>query len=395
MSRALAEVDLDAVAHNVRELRRHVGGGLLCAVVKANAYGHGAVPVADAALRAGADWLAVAHAAEGVELRRAGVCAPILLLSEPLADEVDAAVDADLRVAVYTAAGVERLAAAGARLRVHLKVNTGMNRVGAAPDEVVGLARRLAATRLDVEALWTHCAVADEPDNPFTGEQLGRFEAAWSALADAGLQPPLRHAANSAAAIAHPASRYDLVRVGIALYGVPPSAALAGRVDLRPAMTVRSEVAQLKRVGAGEAVSYGLHHRFATDTVVATVPMGYADGIPRRWGLVGGRALVGGVPRPVVGAVTMDQLMLDCGDGADVAVGDEVVLLGRQGRAELTAEDLATPLGTIGYEILTGIGPRVPRAHRRAETGRGPGARASGAAVRSAAPGGGGTRRPG
>jgi alanine racemase len=333
-------------------------------VVKANAYGHGAVPVAAAALAAGADWLAVAHPAEGVELRRAGICAPILVLSEPLADELGAVLEADLRVAAYTTAGIERLIATGAPVRVHLKVNTGMNRVGAAPEEVVGLARRVAASDLALEALWTHCAVADAPDDPFTGVQLARFDAAWAALGDAGLRLPLRHAANSAAAIAHPASRYDLVRVGIALYGVPPSPALAGRLDLRPAMTVRSEVAQLKGVAAGEAVSYGLHHRFVADTVVATVPVGYADGVPRRWGLVGGRVLIGGLARPIVGVVTMDQLMVDCGTAGDVSVGDEVVLLGRQGPAELSADDIAGPLDTIGYEVLTGIGPRVRRTHR-------------------------------
>jgi alanine racemase len=368
VSRAVADIDLDAIAHNVGALRRQVGDRRLCAVVKANGYGHGAVAVAQAALAAGADWLAVAHAGEGLELRRAGICAPVLLLSEPLADEVAAVVEADLRVSVYTEAGIDRLAATGVPLRAHLKVNTGMNRVGAAAEDVVDLAQRAVAAGLVLEALWTHCAVADEPENPFTGLQLARFDAAWAALEEMGLRPELRHAANSAAAIAHPASRYDLVRVGIALYGVPPSPALAGRVDLRPAMTVRSEVAQLKRVAAGDGVSYGLHHRFGDDTVVATVPMGYADGIPRRWGLAGGRVLIGGVARPIVGVVTMDQLMVDCGNHGDVALGDEVVLLGRQGDAELAAEDLAGPLGTIGYEILTGIGPRVPRAHRWASS---------------------------
>jgi alanine racemase len=382
VSRAIAEVDLDAIAANVAALRRRIGPGLFCAVVKANAYGHGAVAVAGAALAAGADWLAVAHAEEGAELRRAGIEAPVLLLSEPLADEVATVAEADLRVTAYSRAGIDRLAATGAPLRVHLKVDTGMHRVGAGPAEVVALARRLAGcSRLTLEALWTHCAVADEPANAFTGEQLGRLDEVWAALDAEGLRPPLRHAANSAAAIAHPASRYDLVRVGIALYGVPPSPALGGLVDLRPALTLRSEVSHVKRVTAGEAISYGHHHRFGADTVVATVPVGYADGVPRRWGLVGGRVLIGGVARPIVGVVTMDQLMVDCGpaspigvsavepgtiDAGTVEVGDEVVLIGRQGDAVLTAEDLAGPLGTIGYEILTGIGPRVRRVYRSA-----------------------------
>jgi alanine racemase len=366
-----AVVDLDAVAANVTALAEATRPAAVCAVVKADGYGHGAVPVARTALAAGARWLAVALPSEGAVLRAAGIEAPVLLLSEPAMDEWDDVVAARLRPTLYTDRGVEEVAKAvarsgGAPLPVHVKVDTGMHRVGAAPERIPDLLAAVAERpELTLEGLWTHCAVADEPENPFTGLQLARFDAAWAALEEMGLRPELRHAANSAAAIAHPASRYDLVRVGIALYGVPPSPALAGRVDLRPAMTVRSEVAQLKRVAAGDGVSYGLHHRFGDDTVVATVPMGYADGIPRRWGLAGGRVLIGGVARPIVGVVTMDQLMVDCGNHGDVALGDEVVLLGRQGDAELAAEDLAGPLGTIGYEILTGIGPRVPRAHRR------------------------------
>jgi alanine racemase len=236
--------------------------------------------------------------------------------------------------------------------------------VGADPGDVLGLAKEIAShPELDLEALWTHCAVADEPDNPFTDEQLDRFDAVAAELERAGLLPPMRHAANTAAAIEHPRSRYDLVRAGIGIYGVSPAPALDGRVDLRPAMSLRAEVSMVKRVAAGERVSYGLRHRFARDTVVATVPIGYADGVPRRLSAVGGEVLVGGRRRPIVGVVTMDQLMVDCGDDA-VAVGDEVVLIGAQGDEVITAAEWAAPLDTIAYEIVCGIGPRVPRTYR-------------------------------
>ena len=213
---------------------------------------------------------------------------------------------------------------------------------------------------LELEALWTHCAVADEPDRTFTGEQLDRFDAVVAELARAGIEVPLTHAANSAAAITHPAARRSLVRCGIAVYGVDPSPELAGALPLRPALRLRSEVSFVKRVAAGEGISYGLHHTFDRATTVATVPIGYADGVRRRLGLLHQEVLVGGVRRPIVGVVTMDQLMVDCGDDP-VAVGDEVVLLGRQGDEEVRATEWAAALDTIGYEITCGIGPRVPR----------------------------------
>jgi alanine racemase len=213
---------------------------------------------------------------------------------------------------------------------------------------------------VELQALWTHCAVADEPGNDFTDEQLDRFDGAIAALEKEGLRPPTLHAANSAAAIDHPRSRHDLVRVGIATYGIAPAPALANRVDLRPAMSLRAEVSMVKRVRRGERVSYGLRHTFERDTNVATVPIGYADGVPRRLSLTGGEVLAGGRRRPIVGVVTMDQLMIDCGDDP-VAAGDEVVLIGRQGGAEITADEWAERLGTIAYEVVCVIGPRVPR----------------------------------
>jgi alanine racemase len=368
---ARAEVDLAAIAHNVRVLSDLASPAALCAVVKADGYAHGAIAVSQVALRAGASWLAVALVEEAAVLRKAGIDAPILLLSEPRPADMAAAARYDLRVGVYTDDGIDRMAAAaraaGRVTHVHLKVDTGMNRVGARPADAVRLAKEVAdRPELVLEAVFTHCAVADEPGNGFTDVQLDRFDAVVDELEVAGLRPPMRHAANSAATLDHPRARYDLVRTGIAVYGIAPAPALAGRLDLRPALSLKAEVSMVKQVFAGEAVSYGLRHRFDRDAVVATVPIGYADGVPRRLGLLGADVLIGGRRRPMVGVVTMDQLMVDCGDDDSVAVGDEVVLLGSQGGETIGAEEWAAHLDTIAYEVVCGIGPRVPRLYREA-----------------------------
>ncbi len=370
MRAARADVDLTAVAHNVDALRRAVAPALLCAVVKADGYGHGAIAVSEAAISAGADWLAVALVEEGAVLRKAGIQAPILLLSQPRLADLAAVVRYDLRVTIHSSMAAELLAVAardqGKVARVHLKVDTGMNRVGVAPEDALAVAREIERRpELELEGVFTHCAVADEPDNPFTDVQLDRFEVVLDQLADAGISPALRHAANSATAIVHPRGRYDLVRAGISVYGIAPAPGLATELELRPAMTLRAEVSMVKRVPAGEGISYGLRHRTEQETTVATVPIGYADGVPRRLGLAGGEVLVGGVRRPILGVVTMDQLMVDCGDD-HVEVGDEVVLIGRQGDEVITAEDWAGLLDTIAYEVVCGIGPRVPRFYRSA-----------------------------
>jgi alanine racemase len=363
-----ADIDLTAIAHNVRALKAAVEPALVCAVVKADGYGHGAIAVSRAALQAGAHWLAVALVEEGVVLRRSEIDAPILLLSQPRLDDIAAAVRFDLRVCVYTADAVEAVAEAAKRerrlARVHLKVDTGMNRVGAPCGQVMALARQISEHgSIELEGLFTHCAVADEPGNPFTDVQLDRFDAVVAELEAAELRPPLLHAANSATAIEHPRGRYDLVRAGISVYGIAPAPGLGGDLALRPAMSLRSEVSMVKRVAAGEGISYGLRHVFSRDATVATVPIGYADGVSRRLGALGADVLVGGRRRPIVGTVTMDQLMVDCGDD-EVLVGDEVVLIGRQGHERVTAEEWAERLDTIAYEVVCGIGPRVPRRYR-------------------------------
>lgn len=367
--RAWAEVSLDAVRANIQELRRLVAPAEVCAVVKADGYGHGAVPVAQAALEAGATWLAVAQVPEATALRQFGIDAPILLLSEPRPSQVDEALDAAVAVTVYTTGLVAALGRAvagrgGRGWPVHLKVDTGMRRVGVTPEDAVGLAATIEADpALHLAAVWTHCAVADEPANPFTAVQLERFEGVLADLAAAGIEPPLRHAANSAAAIAHPASRYDLVRCGIAVYGIPPSPTLAGVVDLQPAVQLATEVSFVKPVTAGEGISYGLHHRVERDTLVATLPIGYADGVFRRLGLERQDVLIRGRRRPMVGVVTMDQLTVDVGPDSDVRPGDEAVLLGAQGDERITPDEWAERLHTISYEVVCAMGARVERRY--------------------------------
>jgi alanine racemase len=247
-----------------------------------------------------------------------------------------------------------------------------MHRVGAPVADAVELAAAISGRpELVLEGIWTHCAVADEPGHPFTAGQARRFEAVLAELAAAGLRAPVVHAANSAATIDHPALRHDLVRCGIAVYGLDPSPALHGRVELRPALSLKARVSLVKVVAAGEAVSYGLRGPFAADSVVATVPLGYADGVPRRLSEVAGEVLVGGRRRRLVGTITMDQLLVDCGPaggdaGAPVQPGDEVVLIGKQGGQRIGAEEWARRLGTRD-EMVCNISSRVPRRYLEEE----------------------------
>jgi alanine racemase len=310
----------------------------------------------------------VALVEEGAQLRTAGqFTEPVLLLSEPPYSQMDDVVAHGLTPTLYTPAAVDAAAkavAASARrepLPVHVKVDSGMHRVGASPDIAVRLALAVHdSPELRLEGLWTHLAVADEPDHPFTTTQVQRFDAVVDELATHGVRPQLLHAANSAGALTRPDARYDMVRCGIALYGLTPSPGLGDVADLHPALALKARVALVKRVEAGEAVSYGLRYRLDRAAHVVTVPIGYADGVPRRLGAVGGEVLIGGRRRPIAGTVTMDQLTVDCGDDDTVVAGDEVVLIGRQGAEEISAWDWATRLDTIAYEIVSGISRRVP-----------------------------------
>ena len=358
------DIDLDAVRHNVGVLDALAGEAALCAVVKADGYRHGAVPVARAAVEAGASWLAVALVEEAAELRAAGLDAPILVLSEPQAGDMPGVAElGGVRPTVYSEAGIDAFAAAAPGASVHLKVDTGMHRVGAAPADATDLARRALGAGLVLEGVFTHFAVADAPADPFTDVQIGRFDAVLAELAEHGVHPELVHLANTAGLITSPGARRSLVRAGIGIYGVSPSPELAAAcagLGLRPAARLRSEVRHVHVVEAGEGVSYGRRWRAGEPTRLATVPIGYADGITRAW-WDGGSVLVGGRRRPIRGVVTMDQLVVEV-DG-DVAIGDEVVLLGSQGDESISAEEVAASLDTITYEVLVSLGARVPRRH--------------------------------
>jgi len=344
---AWAEIDLYRLQANVERLRRHVAPAALCAVVKADGYGHGAVPVARAALAGGAAWLAVALVEEGVELRQAGIDAPVLVLSTALAARVSQAGPG---------------AGNGRGWPVHVKVDTGMHRVGAAPDHVAAVAAEVVGrSELCFQGLWTHLAVS-ETDDPFNQAQLELLAAVRGSLSAAGLEPEMVHAANSGGGLLHPDARLDMVRCGISIYGYPPAPGVAADLGLEPVMTLAAGVSHVQRLGAGERISYGRRYALAADANVAIVPLGYADGVPRRLSSAGAEVLIGGRRRPIAGTITMDQLMVDCGDDP-VQVGDEVVLIGRQGGEAITAEEWADRLGTISYEILCGVGPRVRRRY--------------------------------
>lgn len=370
-----AEVDLGAIRRNAARLKAMAGGAELCAVVKAQAYGHGPVRSALAAIEGGATWLGVALVEEGAALRAAEIDEPVLVLSEPPVGAWPEVVRLGLTATVYTAAGVEAAAKAvavaggGAPLPVHLKVDTGMHRVGAAPADAIELACAVdARPELVLDGLLTHFAVADEVDaegSAFTAAQVESFRRVVDALAARGVRPRVLHACNSAGVMTQPGAHLDLVRCGIALYGLAPALEIADRcAELEPAMSLKAHVSYVKAVETGERASYGLRYRFDRPSWVATVPIGYADGVPRRLGASGGEVLVGGRRRPIAGTVTMDQLLVDCGDDRSVAVGDEVVLLGRQGGESITAWEWAQRCGTIAYEIVCGISARVPRVWR-------------------------------
>jgi alanine racemase len=354
------EIDRDAIAHNVRTLRPETSE--LMAVVKADAYGHGAVTVARAALDAGATWCGVALVEEGLELRGAGIEAPILVLSELPPGSEAVALAHRLTPSLYSAAGVARLAAAArGPVGVHVKVDTGMHRVGVWPPEaIVPFLRAVADAALEIEGIWTHLAKSED-DEMTTGVQLARFVAVLDAAKAAGFVPRYRHAANSGAVLRHPEASYDLVRTGIALYGIAPGPAVDAGA-LAPALTWRSRVSFARRLERGERLSYGHRYELATDAMVATVPVGYADGYPHA---ASSRAdvLIRGRRCRVAGNVTMDQLVVDCGD-LDVHAGDDVVLLGTQGDDRIDAWELADRANTMAYEIVSRIGERVPREAR-------------------------------
>jgi alanine racemase len=368
---AVARIDLAAISANTERLDAAAGPAAVMAVVKADAYGHGLLPSARAALAGGARWLGVALVEEALALRAAGIQARTLTwLAAPgapwgaaIESDVDVSVSADWALAEVVAAAEQ----VGRRARVHLKVDTGLGRAGATPadwPQLVAQARRAQdAGRIEVVGLWSHLAYADSPRHPTIDAQLAQFHVALDAATAAGLDPQVRHLANSAATLTRPETHFDLVRPGIAVYGVSPGAEVgtAAELGLVPAMTLRAPVALTKRVPAGQGVSYGHNYHTASETTLALVPLGYADGIPRHAGNRGPVQLAGSRYR-VAGRVCMDQFVLDVGDAA-VNAGDEAVVFGPGAAGEPTASDWAEAADTIAYEIVTRIGPRVRREY--------------------------------
>ncbi|MBB5796974.1 alanine racemase [Streptomyces caelestis] len=370
--RARAEIDLAALRANVRALRAHAPGAALMAVVKSEAYGHGAVPCARAAVAAGADWLGTATPEEALALRAAGLPGRIMCWLWTPGGPWREAIEADLDVSVSgmwaLAEVTEAARLAGRPARVQLKADTGLGRGGCQPGddwaELVREALRAEAEGLlRVTGLWSHFACADEPGHPSIAAQLGRFREMLAYAEEQGARPEVRHIANSPATLTLPESHFDLVRTGIATYGISPSPELGTPSDfgLRPVMTLSASLALVKHVPGGHGVSYG--HRYVTpgETTLGLVPLGYADGIPRHASSAG-PVLVEGKWRTIAGRVAMDQFVVDLG-GDEPAPGAEAVLFGPGGRGEPTAEDWAQAAGTIAYEIVTRIGTRVPRVY--------------------------------
>ncbi len=332
------------------------------AVVKADGYGHGAVPSARAAIAGGATWLAVSSVTEGIELRKAGIHEPILNLGYTPPSALSAAVAAKLALTVYDRAGLALLKTAATEIGVHVKVDTGMHRLGASPEDAVRLAVEVHGdANLRLEGFWTHFADADR-DPAFTREQLHTFLDSRSALIRAGVTGFLSHAANSPGLLRFPEARLDLVRAGLIIYGVRPVRSWADLPGLRRALRWQTVVTNVVAVPVGESVGYGRKFIAREPARVATIAVGYADGLHRR-ASDGGRAIVRGVAVPIAGTISMDQAALDIRAVRDVEVGDVVTLIGEEGGATLTVDDLAEASGTISYEVLCAISDRVPRRY--------------------------------
>ena len=376
---AWAEINLSALAHNVRVLATESAPSEVWAVVKANAYGHGALQCATTALESGATGLCVALADEAIALRQAGVSAPILVMSEQPPPQHEDMIKYGLIATLYNQATIEHYASVATRLgvvgAVHLKVDTGMHRVGTDPQHAVEMAQLIAKeTWLQLDGIFTHLATADVVDHEATARQVHEFDRACEELKLSGLLPSRVHIANSSATMNHigiasqMSNAPTMTRVGIAMYGIAADATsnsfgVASGEALQPVMSLKARVSHVQWLDAGEAVSYGLHRTLKQRSCIATLPIGYADGLPRGlWS--SGEVLIGGKRRAFAGVITMDQVMIDCGND-DVQVGDAAVLIGKQGESQITANDWARQMETIGYEIVCGISARVPRDYLR------------------------------
>lgn len=368
---AWAQIDLGALRHNVATLADHIGSQQLWAVVKADAYGHGANECARVALQSGAQGLCVALVSEGIALRQAGISSPILVMSEQPAEQHRDMISYGLIATLYNETTIAQFANTANELEimaaVHIKVDSGMHRVGVSPEDVVKVAKLIAESPwLSLEGMFTHLATADVADTQFAQQQVSAFSRSVEQVRALGIEVRHVHVSNSASAIRKldAGAGCTMARVGIAMYGIPGDAhtnsfGSAHQLDLRPVMSVHARVSHVQRVAAGQGVSYGLKRTIEQDSTVATIPLGYADGIPRGlW--ESGSVLVGGIRRSFAGVVTMDQVMVNCAND-EVRIGDEVVLIGAQGSELITANEWANKMSTIGYEIVCSISARIPR----------------------------------
>ena len=360
-----AEVDLSAVAHNVEETRKKIEKQVkICAVVKADAYGHGAVPVANAALEAGAEYLAVSMTQEAIELREAGITAPILILGGLTPEHEKAIVDYNITQTVFEMKSVEALSKAAVEahktVKVHLAVDTGMNRIGCHPSEAGDLAKAIIALpNIELEGMFSHFATADAADKAYSMQQIAAFKEAIQSVEEAGVDIPLKHLDNSAGITELPDVHYNMVRQGITLYGHWPSKEVKECMNLQPVMKLKAEIVLVKEVPVGEKISYGCTFETKRVSKIATLPLGYADGLSRKLSNKG-YIYIKGYHAPIVGRVCMDQIMVDVTDIPNVEVGDEAIIFGGK---EMPLEIIADWMGTISYEVLCLLSTRIPRKY--------------------------------
>jgi len=358
------EIDLDSIAYNIHQIRKKVGNKTkTMAVMKANAYGHGAVEVAKVAIDAGAQWLAVALVEEGIQLREAGIQSPILILGSTPPDQVHEVIKYNLSQTVCSRELIETLSneaqSWNQTAKVHIKVDTGLGRLGIFPEEVAAFVKESSCLEgIEIEGIFTHFSVADE-DKAFTELQIKKFKEVISNLEREKIHIPLKHAANSAAVVGFASSYFNLVRPGIILYGLYPSPEMNRTIPLKPAMSFKTKITYLKRVPAGYSLSYDRTFTTKRKSLIAILPVGYADGYPRALSNKG-EVLIKGKRAPVVGMICMDMTLVDVTHIPDVKVGDEVVLFGKQNGAQISADEIASKSGLINYEILCGISKRVP-----------------------------------
>lgn len=357
------EIDLGAIGHNTAEMRKLTGVRVM-AVVKANGYGHGLVPASRRAVQAGAAYCGVARVDEALELRQAELTAPVLVLGETPVGRFREAIDNRISLTVFHPRHLEALRQLGTNAhsaKVHLKVDTGMSRLGASVEQAYAMLQSLSSiSGVEVEGLFTHFARADEPQVPTTSSQEATFTELMAEVESAGLRPPLIHASNSAAALSRPSAHFDMVRPGIALYGMEPGPKVPLPASFRRALTWKARISQIRQLSPGQGVSYGHAYTAKGEERLGIVPVGYGDGYRRE---PGNYALVHGRRVPVRGRVCMDQLMIDLTQVPEAAVADEVVLLGQQQEAVITASDLAQVWDTLNYEVTCGLGARVPRLY--------------------------------